>query len=1241
MNRFRTKRRAKDDAAAAPPPRMPAEAETSRFRLFGHKKPHGEVKKEEFDLANALPKSDDFRTSLLMNGLSARFSMLREQDDPNTKIGKASDDSVLYPKRQSRMGMGMGMSTGMGGLGDIAEVESIKASFGRMDSYHSDDADSTKGGVMSRGKPTEGNNLFGGRQKIYKIPTGAQSNGGGLGKAVYEDDVSLSAFQKWKQAERERHAAFDRDGLRHLDLSTSREREIRPESPPPLGYNHRRETNSTTSSAPSGARNSTAATSITSQQPTPSTKDWIGAHGAPSPTPGFEKNPNVARTRRLYETGLSQELHEQQSQALSKIDTLSQRLRTTKTPDLSQNTPSPTTNFLFSERPVDRRLLTKASAPNLHTPSSPPASASTSHPPMDLGIKLNGMQENKGYGAAPPLSPPISENEDPPLLSIHPNDKGKATALGVFQKPAQPYDESTYAQRQIQLSQGRDTPTQRFRAESNASRDTGRSGSASSAQRKPFEPLSIKTEFPSKNQSRNPYAFFDDEEEQAPQDQTAGQAPITRQIPAAAPAQARPSDQEHPAFRTSALPTPLSFTSKVSDEPSPLMAKPDIPHPANDFVDDSPTLGPGAGLSGMVRQHLRSDSNASSVYADQTNHRSVVAPKLPSDPFDSKTLDDLGVKSNPWDAPDWTLSYYGNEDKPNKLESQKFHSPLLPPVRNSEETDTGTNSEVEKDHDDFHHQLADGARRVRERLTSYVESDLTSLGPLPTDPAIQSPESAKHSPLSILRHKSSRGSLIDRNRDNTKNIKKLGLGQSTISSAPSPIKGPEERDPLSPMQEEFEKEEEAGTSRVEDHDHGHEKEEDSGEAAGLRKFRQARRELQKLREIETQRRHQGQATPVDRSTVYGAPRHRTPSGERRPPPVLYQRRDHSEESSQAGSRAASRPPSRAERDRSGSETSSESRNGSRPPPRIRNTIYDGPHIPPGASNPPRQGRPMIRSPGLPGTNIKQSPIMPPQGYPSAMSPGRFDRSASGQNLSVSNQRHLHSGQPSPISPMGDLPSPFGQGPGSGATTPRDGYPHSPRRPSAPPTPNPEITTGAGIGGLDPSARRHIRKKDISEPTFISTTSRVPTVDLPEQQTGRSRSASRARSGSLLQSLTGALSTPNLHSQANAHAPPLPPLNPKRRNVLGNLMGRKEDEDFNLSAPTLPFAPTKTVDQDDDNRSAFSVSDDEEPTQRRRLRKVTSEVNVRAGARRTRYSPTYGDGAPSPMATPSQLPGGMI
>ena len=181
MNRFRTKKKTKDvpdgvvrASTDSDAPSVPVIKSSKTFRL-GKKTPEPEPK-PEIDLSTALPSSDDFRTSLLMSGLSARFSMLREQDDPKSKIGKASDDSVLFPKRQSRLN-DFGFSTQ--GLSDIAEVSSINGSirppfaFGRSDSFAGsegygtdNDNDSTHGSIMNRAKPGEGNNLFGGRQKI-------------------------------------------------------------------------------------------------------------------------------------------------------------------------------------------------------------------------------------------------------------------------------------------------------------------------------------------------------------------------------------------------------------------------------------------------------------------------------------------------------------------------------------------------------------------------------------------------------------------------------------------------------------------------------------------------------------------------------------------------------------------------------------------------------------------------------------------------------------------------------------------------------------------------------------------------------------------------------------------------------------------------------------------------------------------------------------------------------------------
>lgn len=1199
MNRFRARRKAKEEAAAA---KHAAEAEsTTPFKLFSKGKKSHEEPEKKIDLSSVLPPTDDFRTSLLMTGLSARFSMLREQDDPNSKIGKASDDSVILSNRQSR-----GPDLNFGNLGDIAEVESVRApqSLRRMNSFTSS-SDADAAGVMGRGRPTEGNVLFGGRQKVYKVSSATASGGpGGMGKVMYEDDVTISSFQKWRQAEKEnerqRLSLADQDEENPPSGPSPRASELealRPESPP--SYNRKRETASTTSSAPSASRNSTAATSVTSQ------KDWHHpGSSATSPTPIMEKT--VARTRRLYEQGLTQELQNNQSHALSRIDTLTRR-GPARTPDMSQNS-SPTANH-FGERAADRKLLAKTSAPNMQTasPRTAPRSATS---PTDLSGRTSRSSETRPFGTAP-LSPPISEHDESPTLPIQAGDRGKATAMGVFQKPNKPYDESRFAQRQMQLQQGRETPTQPSRPASDAEPEPPKIPS--------IDTTAPSTESPAPTKSMT---FLDDDEDTLPQMHP------SRPVPTCQPGQVRPADEDHPAFRSSALPTPLTFVSQSSDDAQTHLTTPDTADSQSaGQPKDSPTLGPPAGLSGMVRQHLRSDSGASSVYGIEPQPPST-APKHHMDTFDSKALDELVSELNPWAAQDqeWRASFYTGNAQQGGTESPaaapREQAPMSQPVSSRQST---ASSDVGKEKDAFHSQLADGARRVRERLTTYVESDGGS------DRDVASTPDASLRPK-LLRNQSSRVSLADRARDGTPSraIKKLGLSNATMTSSPSPNKQSfdEKEQPLAPMEEEPSPERESPKSS------GEEKP-DGGIHAGLRQFRNARRELQRLKEAEAGQRHRSSSGAAQSEAANGGspashgsqPRHvRSPSRERRPPPVSYSRPASTEPwagpgsnpGSRAGSRAGSRPPSRNDRDRSGSETSN---NGGRsqsrpPPPRLRKgppppeEYQQGPQHGPYAQHrhtqgPPRQG--MLRSPGLPGTDVRRSPIVPPQpfpGNPEGLAPQKA-------GLSPYQQGRGPSGQSSPISPMGDLPSPYG-------APSRATLSGAPPRPSGAPPPVPDATPTVR---LDDSMKRAIRKKDISEPTFVSSTSRVPTVNLPDDG---SRSRSRSRSGSLLRSGAATASTPNLHSihHAQADAPPVPPINPRRR-VLG--LGRGESDDG-----VYPGAM---------EGGSFSLSDEEEGG-RRRLRNGEGSGRERAGTGMGARPSVYGAGNP-PAIRDNGMPGGLI
>ncbi|KAI1134648.1 hypothetical protein F5Y05DRAFT_203887 [Hypoxylon sp. FL0543] len=1090
MNRFRTKKKAKDDISA---PRPSQDSESSMaFRPFRKGKKTQEPEKVEIDLSTALPSTDEFRTSLLMTGLSARFSMLREQDDPNTKIGKASDDSVLFPKRQSRLDFG-----GFRGLGDIAEVESIKAAapFARKGSYNSDDADSLTGGsVLGRSKPTEGNNLFGGRQKIYKIPVGTNSSkglaGGMGGRALYDDDVALSAFQKWRQAEKERRSSEDDREENEKRKSGEMEADaLRADSPILSNYNQKRETSSTTSSIPSLARNSTAATSITSSHRAPSLKDW---QSSTSSAPALERN--VTRTRRLYESGLNNDLHEQQSSALSRIDTLArQRTFGTRTPDLAQNSPSPTT-IGFADRLGERKVLAKSSAPNLRSisPTATPSLAGTS----DLGARVSSATDIRtNFGGAPPLSPPISETEENSILPIHPNDRGKATALGVFQKPSQPYDESRYAQRQLQRQQGRETPTLKSRDETTSSLITNRSSSASSAQRKASVPrVEAAPAVTAPASDEQPATSFLAD----PNDSDCSPAVSPKASPQVL--LRRPSDRQHPAFRDESMLTPLSLTSKSGDEPSPIGEDPSPSIPKGVSPADSPTLGPapGAGLSGMVRQHLRGDSNASSIYGMMPS-TSGLESRFPPDPDATESFHELGTSTNPWQLSDtgrdWTLDLDVNEPMPD-IQSRSSNIPDTESIM----IGFGIAPVSRDDRDEFASQLADGARRVRERLTSYVETDSRSASPQRSSEASESfreqPPPPRQNGLGLLRPKSSRGSLVDRGREGpqSKAMKMLGIGSPNSSQAASPPR-------------ELQQDENAKGQKSLEYSESEDKTNGAEEShAGLRAFRQARRELQKMRELETQARHQQQpsdaVTEVD--SVRSTPTREGPSGRRSPereqrlPQTFYQRRP-SGELKQASQSLGHREKARSDRDRSGSDSSNDGRSSSRQAPPM-NSSSTRANLQVGSNG--AGTRPPMRSPGLPGTDIKRSPIMPPQPYPGS-APARQTHFASNGNLQVQTSRGYESGHHSP------MPSPYSRDPSTPVTLPSSPHPSA--------SPNRSLDNSHKNEGT----RRKIKTKDISDPTFVMSTSRVPTVDLTEASQNRSRSNSRS-------------------------APPLPPINPRRR-----------------------------------------------------------------------------------------------
>ncbi|OBT41257.1 hypothetical protein VE00_08964 [Pseudogymnoascus sp. WSF 3629] len=869
MNRFRTKKKVKaaDEAPARPSndSAAPTLAPLKPAMTFRRKKEKNEPPpRMELDLVNALPASDDFRTSLLMTGLSARFSMLREQDDPKSKIGKASDDSVLFPKRQSRLN-DFGFTPQ--GLSDIAEVGSIREStrrpfaLDRMDSFQSSAGSSETDAhesIMSRGKPAEGNNLFGGRQKIYKIAVGSTSmkslNSTGEpsalgGRALYGDDVSQSAFQKLKEREREER---ERENERR-----SNEEAYRSESPP-LGYNRNRETSSTTSSGPNGTRISTAATSVTSQR-TPSVTGQSSAPTTPA-VPGPERS--FTKTKRLYETGLDQHLHTQQFSAANRLDNLSRQGR-----NLGARSPSPAGSPVPSPIEGPSSNAGRQQRVPLSSPTSP------NNGGFDFGTKPTTKDALKPFVTTPPLSSPVSESDDKSAMPIQPNDKGKATALGAFAKPIQPYDERKYTQRQLQMQQGRETPplrkhappqsflpnvatgqdaAPRNRAGSNATYQSDRSRS-SSTQR---EFLPRERMFPPKRepppepqpQSASMGSFLT-----SPGDSSAASSPrgsgeatgngnvnaweqasaydeFEPRAAAAAPAPlakmgGRRAETEHPAFRQDRLKLRdldeqrgKQQTVEAPLRSPPLQQQAKVPSKTPEEVKvektkvasplDSPTLPPASGLSGIIRQHLRSESTTSSMGGPPS-------PVLGS----QYQAADYTMNGNPWDdhpaadnnnSSDWTPHPNISSFQPATATSSPAPTPShsTPRAASPAPSDTPSwekainhhhsrdaSTESQREREDFASELAARRKRVQDNLRSFAESDSRSQSPVRGGGGMETPPQSsqrtvsgnaggptpRSNHLNFMKGMTSRESLVPRSRDSSagpqsKARKMLGMG---------------------------------------------------------------------------------------------------------------------------------------------------------------------------------------------------------------------------------------------------------------------------------------------------------------------------------------------------------------------------------------------------------------------------------------------------------------------------------
>ena len=912
MNPFKSRKKSQDDGESSRSRRPSADSEapsiprpSSRSRTFRRNKKKPEPK-QEFDLTSVLPPTDNFRTSLLLPTLSSRFSMLREQDDPRSVIGKANDDSVLFPKRASRMNL-----FNHDGLTDISEISSLSSSirppfayersnsYGSGESYGTDDDASPSGSVMGRARPGEGNKFFGGRQKIYKIPVGGSSLSGtsdnregrptrvARGRAVYDDDVALSAFQvlRQKEKEKETHESSGQESQSQSER-TSRENE-RPRSNSSEEYNRKRETSSSTTSGPN-TRMSTAATSLASHSASSLPGTVNGNTGNLSAKSSISKNSPLGlertgtKNKRLYEQGLEQHMQEQQSSAMHRLDSIQKQrvhVGASLPKTLAKSRSATTMNDRFQR---SGPLYTSTNFREFRDGSPPPSATPTGITGFDLGFdepsSATSREGHSGFGRSPPLSPPMSPSLDTStfISSLEPNDIGKATALGAFNKPTQPYDDHQYAQRQLQLQEGRETPSPRAGTKNDSdwigrSRNDSFASVQSSLGSFKFhnhqhpnnhvlnavpENLNLdrKTSVGTPNRSFLGSPGSDESELEPDSPPLKSKSPSYQSLSHAArqasstPGARYEHDSQHPAFKNMNQDEPfINFSEELendsfgprdvpqSDQRGAAGAKPP------ELVEqiDSPTLGPpSTGLSGMIRAHLRQESNQSSIYPspsiEDRNSMDMHRIDGPDDRMGDRHQNTFHNRS--WKKPQWNANHLdlvtdsiedqsvvpaplslrakqmleqahalklglpnskaqevlgplGGADKPQAVpgeEAPRRSSESEWPDHMRSNHVRGASTETQKEREDLANELADRRKRVQDNMKSFVDTGSRSSSPMPGS-RTQDASFVKAGGAFGLLKKASRGSVAVKHEKPSKAMQMLGIGPSSNPNGASTL----------------------------------------------------------------------------------------------------------------------------------------------------------------------------------------------------------------------------------------------------------------------------------------------------------------------------------------------------------------------------------------------------------------------------------------------------------------------
>ncbi|TQS36854.1 hypothetical protein Golomagni_02715 [Golovinomyces magnicellulatus] len=824
MNRFRRKKDVRDTTEGASRTSIESETLTTSFtkRSFrlGKKNIEPEPEpKSDINLASVLPSNDNFRTSLLMQGLSARFSMLREQDDPSSKMGKASDDSVMFSKRISKYNDFSFLDSG---LSDIAEASVHKTnnnffeieravSNASLPCDRSNDEPKSCARMLNRSRPGEGNNLFGGRQKI---------NVGN--RILYEDDVRLSSYQRERRSERERLRQKS-ETTASLPLEALYNENDNNISLPPQKL----------SSKITGNRHHSPI--LTSPQNEIRSKKFTSATNE-----SFQNESHALENHGMYKAGVNNYLHEKSILEMAKHDM----------PTHHSTQPSPNRN---SSEQNNRKKEDVIVSNFVSTQISKFGGTSLSN------IKKYGL-------VSPPLSPPVSNKIK--SLALNRSSSDSVASLSINSPDTLTSNLDEYSQ--DLFSSWFSSPSDKFLSETSINSSQNPSESThhliNSEARSLSEettkndcnigPTSIqKLELSSSSKNLSKTSF---NESSLLSCDSRSNSFTSSSVKDAILNSSNLLNQLETQYQT---PTELN---DISDSKNPEIVNlndeidsinPDLPS-APESLDrsektdrpDSPAMEIPNEIIGMVRQHMRFQSNTSSVYGAPP---SIDQFDLDYDIKSAGSHNDYLIQTNPWeeenDEGDSALLVQDNELKtpeagldsssspgkyhvgsfineetvqntllekevvqPNAYisntppQAAKNHDPHLEGDKKiytkTKRKETGffhdrlASIDTQREREDLQNELASRRRHVQEKMKSFVESD-SLLSIHAQIPEVSKDGLPRNSAFAILRTKNSRGSVKPKD-NNTKSMKKFGLVNLSSSNVTTPknISGEEDND---------------------------------------------------------------------------------------------------------------------------------------------------------------------------------------------------------------------------------------------------------------------------------------------------------------------------------------------------------------------------------------------------------------------------------------------------------------